>query len=125
MPKMFQHSVVVRSGQAWKLMTFLAGASLTLLGLFTALFASVALSETGRIVMLLGSVSLGIGSSAFLALALICPRCRTRWAWWQMRHGSGVDVFGGLMLLRKCPACDFPADGANVRRETASPHGAP
>ena len=79
-----------------------------LLGLFTALFSSVPLSQTAKIVVFLGSLSLGIGSFVFLALALACPRCRTRWGWWQMRHGAGVDVFGGLMLLRKCPACDFP-----------------
>jgi hypothetical protein len=105
---MFEHSVVVRSGQAWKLWAFLAGGSTMLLGLFIALFSSVPLSGTGRIVVLLGSLSLGIGSFAFLALALVCPRCRSRWAWWQMRHGSNVDLFGGLMMLRKCPACDFP-----------------
>lgn len=104
---MFEYSVVVRSGQAWKLVAFLAGTSMTLLGLLTALFSSVSLSETGRIVVLAGSVGMGIGSLVFLALALACPRCRTRWAWWQMRHG-GVDVFAGVMLLRKCPACDFP-----------------
>ena len=105
---MFEHSVVVRSGQAWKLWAFLAGGALMFLGLFTALFSSVPLSETGRIVVSLGSLSLGIGSIVFLALALACPRCRKRWAWWEMRHGSGTDVFSRLMLRRKCPACDFP-----------------
>jgi hypothetical protein len=105
---MFQHSVIVRSGQAWKLLTFLAGASLMLLGLFTALSSSVPLSETSKIVVLLGSLSLGIGSFVFLAVGLACPRCRIRWAWWQMRHGSGVDAMSRLMLLQKCPACDFP-----------------
>lgn len=104
---MFEHSVIVRSGQAWKLMAFLAGASMMLLGLFIAFFSSVSLSETEKMVVFLGSMGLGIGSIVFLALALVCPRCRTRWAWWQMRRG-GADLFGGLMTLRKCPACDFP-----------------
>jgi hypothetical protein len=105
---MFEHSIVVRSGQSWKVMAFLTGASMTLLGLFAALFSSLALSEAGKIGVFLVSLGLGLGSFAFLALALMCPRCGTRWAWWEIRHGSGVDVFSRLMLLRKCPACDFP-----------------
>lgn len=104
MTQLFQHSVVTRSGQAWKLVAFLVGGALMLLGLFTAFFSSVPLSETGKIVISLGSLGLGIGAITFLTLALKCPRCRTRWAWWQMRHGAGVDLFGGLMSLRKCPS---------------------
>jgi hypothetical protein len=104
---MFKHSIVVRSGQAWKLLVFLAGGSTMLLGLYTALFSSVSLSETSKIAVLLGSVILGIGSIVFLALALACPRCRARWAWLLARHGSGPDVFTRLMLLRKCPSCGF------------------
>lgn len=77
-----------------------------LLGLYIAFFSSVPLSETAKMMVFLGSLCLGVGSIVFLALGLTCPKCRTRWAWWQMRHG-GVDLFAGLMMLRECPACGF------------------
>lgn len=83
------------SGQAWKLLVFFAGGTTMLLGLYTALFSSVSLSETSKIAVLPGSLILGIGSIVFLALALVCPRCRARWVWLLARHGSGPDVSPG------------------------------
>ena len=99
------------TGQAWKLMVFLA-LLLSSLALFGLMVWALNLNAPppwlpSDIALGLASVVIGLTGIGWLVLSIRCPRCRGFVAWWLVTRGPVSSWWALLVTSRTCPACDF------------------
>lgn len=87
-----KHSVVMRTGQTWKLVLSIL---LMLIGSFAPLWDVFGMSWTvGTVLALVGY--------AFGCLAITCPDCGSRWFW---SAALDAGLYGPLFRSSACRAC--------------------
>lgn len=101
-------SVLVKSGQAWKLWLAVTGVAMAG-GLVVFALSRISMFSRGdfTLVMLAG-VFLGIASFFFGCTAIRCPRCHARWFWQAVSAERSDRWIGWLLCLESCPACGAP-----------------
>lgn len=103
---MFERSIVVRSGQLWKL---LVGFALTSAG---PISVGVALKYSSEIdagtfgPLVLGGLGASIIGMCFLALSIRCPKCGARWFWQAVSKQDSGKWLLWLMGRDRCPDCE-------------------
>jgi hypothetical protein len=101
----FDESVIVRSGQGWKALTFLVGSVLSALSLVTGLMLiSGEQAMLGLYLLLLGS-GVFICSLLFACSSIRCPHCGERWVWVMISRSPAADWASSLFAQRVCHAC--------------------
>lgn len=101
------NSVVMKTGQAWKLRLFIVlmlcggsamfGAQFKLGGDYSTEFLGV-----GTLVALLSFV--------FASLAIRCPSCGARWFWLAISRLDQHQWFNAVINVPACPQCNFTGE---------------
>ena len=109
---MFEKSLIVRSGQMWKIVLayilLFGGLACAGAGLFQLTQSPDSLSIV--LLVLIGPL-VAIAGGAFACFTVRCQRCGAPWLWWAVsRQNSGEWVLW-LMSLAVCPNCgDNPGE---------------
>jgi hypothetical protein len=102
---MFDHSVMVKTGQSWKVLVFGCGSMLSAF----SLVAGVTLLDGKAITLALCLVLIGVvafaTSLAFACFSIRCPHCGARWIWLAVTRSGAIDWAFSLALRHICPAC--------------------
>lgn len=102
---MFAESVIVKTGQGWKALTFVCGAILSAF----SLFGGLALLSGKQTPFALYLVLLGTATSVFSLLfacgSIRCPHCGSRWVWLAITRADASDWFSTLVAQKVCPGC--------------------
>jgi hypothetical protein len=102
---MFNESVLVRSGQGWKALTFLIGSVLSALSLLTGLMLISGKQATLALYLLVLGPGIFIWSLLFACSAIRCPYCGARWVWVAISRSPAADWISLLFAQRVCNAC--------------------
>lgn len=89
---MFPNSVILRTGQSWKLILAIL---LLLIGSFAPLWEASGIDWTW------GSI-LAVAGYAFGVLFIVCPQCSNRWFW---SAALDATLYGPLFKAPACPVC--------------------
>lgn len=102
---MFDDSIIMRSGQGWKALTFMLGSMLSVLSFITGLILiSGKQATSGGYLLLLGS-GVFVCSLLFACGSIRCPHCGKRWVWVLVSRSPSADWASLLFAQRVCPAC--------------------
>ena len=107
---MAAESWLARTRQSWKLYAFLGTITISI-GLFVVTMAVDPASHASRfIAMLVAAAVLAAAAFLWFCLAIRCPACGGRPAWWSIRTQKSSAWFVVLVGMRVCPICgDEPA----------------
>ena len=101
-------SVVPKSGQAWKVVSWLVG----ILGAGAVLLWGFQSStDVGSMVGVLGGALLGLVSLAAMCLSVRCNHCGARWVWMAISTQKVFQWWTWLMSQTVCPKCGNAPDG--------------
>jgi hypothetical protein len=101
----FDDSLIVRSGQGWKALTFVCGSLVSALCLIAG-FALFGRNEAAvaAYLILIGSVVL-VCSLLFAYVSIRCSHCGARWVGLAITRTSAADWISVLLTQRVCPKC--------------------
>ena len=102
---MFNESMIVRSGQRWKGLTFLAGSVLSALFLVIGLMLISGKQTTLAFYLLLLGPGFFICSLLFACSSIRCSHCGARWVWLALTRANAADWISTLLAQRVCGAC--------------------
>ena len=102
---MFDDSVVVKTGQGWKVLIFGCGSMLSAF----SLIAGVTLFDGEETTLALCLVLIGVVSFAgclvFACFSIRCPHCGARWLWLAVARAGAMDWAFSLASRHVCPVC--------------------
>lgn len=101
---MFDHSIIKKSKQMWKLkLTFL----LTIIGGLAFFYGMQMINKDVQpkivVPFMLGGFVLVLGSFIFASLSVRCPVCKNRWLWESISKKSSNDWLAWLLSYSMCP----------------------
>ena len=103
---MFDDSIIVRSGQGWKALTFLLGSVLSALCLVAGLMLISGEQATLGLYLLLLGPGVFVCSLLFACSAIRCPYCGERWVWVMISRYPAPAWAAHLFAQRVCHACE-------------------
>ena len=101
------NSLILRSGQGWKL---LAGGTALVIGFGGMVFGLQELREPRGIAFALGGMAIGILAMVLTCLLIRCETCGMRWVWAAVRNQDHQQWVNWLVAQRVCPRCGYDPD---------------
>jgi hypothetical protein len=101
----FGESLIVRSGQGWKALTFVCGSMLSALSFFSGLALFSGKQTTFALCLVFLGAGIFICSLLFACVSIRCPHCGARWVWLAVTRADAGHWISTLMAQRVCRAC--------------------
>ncbi len=102
---MFDDSIIVRSGQVWKMLILVSGSIVSAISLFCGLALLGERSTALSLFLVLLGIGIFTASAVFACVSIRCPYCGTRWVWLGVTQGDAADWISTLVARRTCRAC--------------------
>ena len=94
-------SFIVRTGQTWKVATFVIGEAVCA----AVLFSLPPGASSTRLFVDFATIVIGIGIFLWAALVVKCPECQSRFFWRAMREKPVSTWLLEALLAEECPGC--------------------
>jgi hypothetical protein len=110
MNNMLGKSIIVKSGQGWKL----AISVVTFVASWGGIIVLLSSDGGGRqsVLTLMALIVFGLIGLLFSFLAIKCPVCRSHWVWVAASKRSKSEWPMWFLKLRECPKCGYEGQNA-------------
>ena len=101
---MLEHSILVTTGQLWKIQSAICA---VLVGGATLAYGIASDTREGTgLVWIVAGLLLALGGLAFACIGVACPKCGARWVWMAVSQRTVGGYGTWLVALSRCPKCD-------------------
>ena len=107
---MLSKSIIVKSGQGWKLVT----SFVTFVASWVGIIMLLSNDGGGRqsVSALMALIVFGFIGLLFAFLAIKCPVCRSHWVWVAANERNKSEWPMWFLKLRECPKCGYEGQNA-------------
>ena len=99
-------SILIASGQKWKLNAFYLGIGVAAILMFGASHLGNMFEVQQPAYIAIIGVLIGLGSFILICVSVKCPRCNDKWFWRAVSKKTSNNWLIWLSTQKTCPVCD-------------------